>query len=336
MRRIAHWGRMVVRLTVTRLATAVILLLLAVPVVGEAQQVGKVPRVGLLLNSLPTRNVDDLRQGLRELGYIEGETIILEVRSAEAKLERLPALAAELVRLKVDIIVTSGPPAVGAARNATKTIPIVMGRMDDVDAHGFVTNLAHPGGNITGLSFQTGELAGKWVHLLKEAVPALSRLAVIWDTTGTANQRKTAVDAARVLGLQVEVVELKGAGDLDRALSTAKSRRAGALAILASPALTLNQVRLAKLATESRLPAIYYNRGFAEAGGLLSYGPKISDFSWRRAAVFVDKILKGAKPADLPIEQPTTFELVINLKTAKALGLTIPPSLLLQADHVIE
>ena len=335
LRGMAHWGRMVVRLTVARLATAVVLLLLAAPV-AAAQQAGKVPRVGILLNSLPTPNVDDLRQGLREFGYIAGETIILEVRSAEGRLDRLPALAAELVRLKVDVIVTSGPSAVGAARDATRTIPIVMGRMDDVDAYGFVTNLAHPGGNITGLSFQTGELAGKWVQLLKEAVPALSRVAVIWDAAGTANQRQTARDAARVLGLEVQVVEVKGAGDLDRAVGTAKSRRAEALAILASPALTINQARLAKLAAESRLPTIYYHRGFAEAGGLLSYGPKISDFSWRRAAVFVDKILKGAKPADLPIEQPTTFELVINLKTAKALGLTIPPSLLLRADHVIE
>ena len=310
--------------------------LLAAPLAAEAQPVARMPLVGVLLNSPGTDNLPDLRQGLRELGYIEGQTIGLEVLSAEGRLDRLPGLAAELVRRKVDVIVASGPQGVGAARRATPSIPIVMGRMDDVDAHGFVTNLAHPGGSITGLSFQTGELAGKWVHLLKEAAPGLSRLAVIWDEAGTRNQLSTAQEAARALGLVTRVLQLRGTSDLDGLVSSARGGRAEGLVLLASPAITASQARLAKRAVQNRLPAIYYHRGFAEAGGLLSYGPRASDFNWRRAAVFVDKILKGARPGELPIEQPTNFELVINLKSAKALGLTLPPSLLLRADQAIE
>jgi putative ABC transport system substrate-binding protein len=310
--------------------------LLAAPLAAGAQPAARMPHVGVLLNSPGTDNLPDLRQGLRELGYIEGQTVALEVLSAEGRLDRLPGLAAELVRRKVDVIVASGPQGVGAARRATASIPIVMGRMDDVDAHGFVTNLAHPGGSITGLSFQTGELAGKWVHLLKEAAPSLSRLAIIWDEAGTRNQLGTAQEAARALGLATRVLQLRGMSDLEGLISSARGGRAEGLVLLASPAITAAQGRLAKRAVQSRLPAIYYHRGFAEAGGLLSYGPRASDFNWRRAAVFVDKILKGAKPGDLPIEQPTNFELVINLKSAKALGLTIPPSLLLRADQVIE
>ena len=288
------------------------------------------------MNSPVTENLPDLRRGLSELGYIDGQTIVLDVLSAEGKLDRLPTLAAELVRRKVDVIVASGPQGIGAARRATGSIPIVMGRMDDVDAHGFVTNLARPGGNITGLSFQTGQLAGKLVQLLKEAVPSLSRLAVIWDAAGTRNQITTVQEAARALGLQTRVLELRGNSTLDGVVSAARTGGAQGLVLMASPGITLVRERLAKLALENRLPAIYYNPGFAEAGGLLAYGPRASEFSWRRAAVFVDKILKGAKPGDLPIEQPTQFDLVINLKTAKALGVTIPQSVLLRADHVIE
>jgi putative ABC transport system substrate-binding protein len=310
--------------------------LLAAPLAAATQPRDGVPRIGVLLNSSGTSNLQDLREGLRELGYSEGQTIVLDVLSAEGRLDRLPALAAELVRRKVDVIVASGPQGVGAARRATASVPIVMGRMDDVDAHGFVTNLARPGGNITGLSFQTGELAGKWVHLLKEATPALSRLAVIWDKSGTRNQLTMAQEAARALGLGTRVLELGGAPGLDGVVAAARGGGAEGLVVLASPAITAAQVRLATLAVQSKLPAIYYNRGFAEAGGLLSYGPRASDFNWRRAAVFVDKILKGAKPADLPVEQPTTFELVINLKTARALGLTISPSVLARADEVIQ
>jgi putative ABC transport system substrate-binding protein len=207
--------------------------------------------------------------------------------------------------------------------------------MDDVDVHGFVVSLAHPGGNVTGLSFQTGELAGKWVHLLKEATPGLSRLAVVWDGSGTLNQLRAAQEAARALGLGTLVLEVRGAPGVEGVVAAAQAGGAEGLVFLASPAITAAQVRLAKLAAQSKLPAIYYNRVFAEAGGLLSYGPRASDFSWRRAAVFVDKILRGAKPADLPVEQPTTFELVVNLRTARALGLAIPPSVLAQADEVV-
>jgi ABC-type uncharacterized transport system substrate-binding protein len=310
---------------------------LAAPLAAEAQHVGRVPRIGVLVNSSGTdNNLRDLRQGLRELGYVEGQSIAMDVLSAEGRLDRLPALAAELVRRKVDVIVASGPQGVGAAHRATNSIAIVMGRMDDVDAHGFVTNLARPGGNITGLSFQTGELAGKWVDLLKEAAPGLSRLTVIWDAAGTVNQLRTAQQAARSLGLGTRVLEVRQPVGLAGVMSTIQASGAEGLVILASPTMTAAQGRLATLAMESKMPAIYYNRGFAEAGGLLSYGPKASEFNWRRAAGFVDKILKGTKPADLPVEQPTTFELVINLKTAKALGLTIPPAVLARADEVIQ
>ena len=311
------------------------LAVLATPLAVEAQP--GIPRVGVLLNSPGTENVRDLRQGLRALGYTEGQNIRLEVVSAGGKLDRLPALAAELVRRNVDLIVASGPQGVGASRRATDRIPIVMGRMDDVDAHGLVTNLARPGGNITGLSFQTGQLAGKLVQLLKEVVPGLSRVAVIWDTTGTRNQVATVQESARALGLEATILELRARpGGLDGVISAARAGGAEGLVLMASPGITLVQAQLAKLALQRRLPAIYYNPGFAEAGGLLAYGPAPSDFSWRHAAVFVDKILKGAKPGDLPIEQPTRFELVINLRTAKALGLTIPPSLLARADQVVE
>jgi putative tryptophan/tyrosine transport system substrate-binding protein len=311
------------------------LALLSPSLAAEAQTPARPPKVGVLLH-FQGSNVEDLRAGLRDIGYVEGQTVILEVRSAEARPDRLPGLATELVRLGVDVIVTSGPTGIAAARAATRTIPIVMGRMDDVDAHGFVTNLARPDGNVTGLSFQTGELAAKWVELIKDAVPGLSRLAVMWDATGTATQRETAHDAARAMGLHVQALDVRGAQDLDAAIESAKRRKAEALAILASPALTGDLAHLASLATRHRLPAIYYNDGFAAAGGLMTYGPKASDFSWRRAAIFIDKIVKGAKPADLPIEQPTKFELVINLKAARALGITVPRSLLVRADRVIE
>jgi putative ABC transport system substrate-binding protein len=235
----------------------------------------------------------------------------------------------------VDVIVTSGPPAIQAARHATSAIPIVMGRMDDADAHGFVASLARPGGNITGLSFQSGELSAKSLGLLREAVPRLARAAVLWDPAGTAQQLQAVEAAAHALGVQVQVLEVHGPGDLDGAFDAARRGRAGALVILASPVLTDSRARLAELALRSRLPAVYYHPGFAEAGGLLAYGPRQSEFSWRRAAAFVDKILRGARPADLPVEQPTTFELVVNLKAAKRLGLSLPRSLLLRADRVI-
>jgi putative ABC transport system substrate-binding protein len=320
---------------IPRLALVVVLLL-ALPLDVEGQHAARIPRVGVLVNSPGTENVQDLRQGLRDLGYVEGQSVVLDVVSAQGKLDRLPTLAAELVARNADVIVASGPQGVGAARRATGSIPIVMGRMDDVDIHGFVTNLARPGGNITGLSFQTGQLAGKLVQLLKEAAPGLSRLAVIWDETGTRNQVTTVQGSATAMGLETRVLQLRQAHTPDTIVSAARTGGAQGLVLMASPGITIVQARFARLALESKLPAIYYNVGFTEAGGLLAYGPRASDFSWRRAAVFVDKILKGAKAADLPVEQPTHFELVINLKTARALGLTISPSLLARADRLIE
>jgi putative ABC transport system substrate-binding protein len=300
----------------------------------HAQPPARVARIGVLYQ--PANRIDELREGLRALGYTEGQHYVLEIRGAERRPDPLPALAAELARLNVDVIVTSGPQGIGAAKRATSTIPIVMGRMDDADAHGFVASLARPGGNITGLSFQSGELSGKWLELLREAVPRLARVAVLWDATGTAHQVKMIEAAAREMGIQPHVLPVRGAADYERAFDAARRNQDGGMVILASPILTDDRVRLADLALNRRLPAVYYTSRFAEAGGLLSYGPKESEFDGRRAAVFVDKILRGAKPVDLPVEQPRLFEFAVNLKTARALGLAVPPSLLTRADRVIE
>ncbi|HZA53649.1 MAG TPA: ABC transporter substrate-binding protein [Candidatus Udaeobacter sp.] len=303
-----------------------------------AHSSGKIARVGLLrVDSPPRKPVDEFRQALRELGYIEGQNLKLEIRWAESKLDRLPELAAELVRLDVDVIVTQGPQGIGAAKAATSTIPIVMGRIDDVDVHGFVKTLARPGGNITGLSFQTGELTGKCLELLTEILPKVSNVAALWDATGNAKQLKAVEAAGTALNVKIQIAKVRGADDLDRALSSVAAAREQAVLILGSPFLTFNVARLATLTARHRLPAIYTNTNFADAGGLMAYGPNESDpnWGWKRAAVFVDKILKGAKPADLPVEQPTRFELVINLKTAKQIGLTIPPNVLARADRVI-
>jgi len=313
--------------------------LLVVSRAAEAQQRAKVPRVGVLrVDSPPQRTLDEFRQGLHELGYVEGQNIALEIRWAEERFERLPALAAELVRLKVDVIVTHGIPGIRAARDATSTIPIVMGRMGDADGYGLVASLAQPGGNITGLSFQSDELSGKWLELLKEALPSLSRVAVLWEATSSVNQLRAIESFARSIGVQLHVLEVRGPEDFDNAFAAAKTAQAEGLVILASIVLTTHRQWLAELAAMHRLPAIYYHRRFAEGGGLLSYGPKESDpsWGWQRAAVYVDKILKGAKPGDLPVERPTKFELILNLQTAKNLGLTIPPTLLFQADEVIK
>jgi putative ABC transport system substrate-binding protein len=310
--------------------------LLTMPLPGSAQPAAKMPTVGVLLNSSATSNLPDLRRGLTELGYVEGQNIRLEVLSADGDLSRLPALAAELVRRPVDVIVASGPQGIRAARDATGRLPIVMGRMDDVDAHGLVTNLAHPDGNITGLSFQTGELAGKWVHLLKEAVPTLSRLAILWDQSGTHRQLTAAQEAAQALGLKTRVLDMQATPNIQGLIADARAGGAEGLIVLASPGITGIQGRLAQMALLAKLPAIYYHRDFAVAGGLMSYGPAPWDFSWRRAAMFVHKILKGAKPADLPVEQPTVFELIVNQKTARALGRVMPPAILIRADEVIQ
>jgi putative tryptophan/tyrosine transport system substrate-binding protein len=259
------------------------------------------------------------------------------VRYSEGRLDRLPELAAELVHLRMDVLVVHGPQGIRAARDATSTIPIVMGRMADADEHGFVASLGRPGGNITGLSYQTGGLSGKWLELLKDAVPGLSRVAALWDTTGTVNQRRTLEHAAPALSVHLQILEVRSPDDFDGAFAAAQTAKAEGVVILGSLLLTQQAPRLAALAAHHRLPAIYSDRRFPEAGGLMAYGAKEFDPSRgeRRAAIFVDKILKGAKPADLPVEQPMTFELVLNLKTAQMLGLTMPPSILFQADEVI-
>ena len=336
-----HWGDPVSSRTVVRIILCT-LSLLTMALAAVAQPPAKIPQVGVLHNGRQAdeprlRVLEEFRHGLHDLGYVEGQNIALESRWAEGSLERLPALAAELVHRQVDVLVVFGPPGVRAARAATSTIPIVMARMDDAEEHGFVASLARPGGNITGLSFQTGALSGKWLEVLKDAVPSASRVAVLWDATGTVNQRRALEYAAQAVGIQLHVVEIQSLSALAGAFEAAQTAQAEGLVILASPVFSQNASRLAELALQHRLPAIYYSRRFADAGGLLAYGPHGADpsWGWRRAAVYVDKLLKGAKPGDLPVEQPLKFELVINLKTAQALGLTIPPMLLFRADEVI-
>jgi putative ABC transport system substrate-binding protein len=320
---------------------AIIVSLLAWVGMAQAQQRSRIARIGILrvdarTSPVAKEAIDDLKRGLSSLGYVEGQSIHFEIRWADNKLDRLPDIAAELVQLNLDAIVAGGPQAIKSLKDATSMTPIVMGRMDDVVEHGLVSSLARPGGNITGLSFQTGELSGKWLELLKEVVPKLSRVSVLWDTSSTAGQLRTVEEAARSAGLQLAVSKVAGLKDFDVVFDGVRKERVEGLIILASPILTAQRARLAELAVKNRLPAIYYHQGFAEASGLLAYGPKQSEFSWQRAATFVDKILKGAKPADLPIEQPTKFDFIINLRTAKKIGLTIPPNVLARADKVIK
>ncbi len=279
-------------------------------------------------------------QGLRDLGYLEGRNVVIEIRDAEGKLERLPALAAELVALKVDVILAGGTAQALAAMEATRTIPIVFTAAVDPVADGLVTSLARPGGNVTGVSSLVSELVGKWLELLKQAVPGISRVAVLWHP-GTLGERtekdmlKGAEAAARALGLRLQFFEARGPADFERAFSDMTRARAGALTVWTSPMFNTERRRLVDLAAKHRLPAVYPWTEVVDAGGLMAYGANMADV-FRRAATYVDRILKGAKPGDLPVEQPTKFELVINLKTAKALGLRIPPSLLGRADQVIE
>jgi putative tryptophan/tyrosine transport system substrate-binding protein len=315
---------------------------LAAPLAAEAQQAAKVPRIGYLaLNFASGRNLTEtFRQGLRVVGYVEGRNVVIEYRDAEGKPQRLPALAAELVALKVDVIVAPSTPATLAARRATRTLPIVFIGVADPITDGLVTSLARPGANVTGLSSLTPELVGKRLDLLKQAVPRVSQVAVLWQPGGQGERTakdmlKGAEVAARALGVRLQFVEARGPADLDRAFSEIIKARADALTVLGTPMFFNERRRLVDLTAKNRLPALYPIREFVDAGGLTSYGANFADL-YRRAAAYVDKIFKGAKPADLPVEQPTKFELVINLKTAKALGLTIPPSLLGRADEVIE
>jgi putative ABC transport system substrate-binding protein len=309
---------------------------LSVPLTVDAQPTGKVPRIGVLRQgSPPDPLVEGLRQGLRELGYVEGRNVSIEYRWAEGRDERLPDLAADLVRLRVDVIVASGNGA-RVAKRATTTIPIVMPVAADPVGAGLVASLARPGGNVTGFAFQSEELFGKWVELLKEALPGMARLAVLSHPPTEAGQLRVIEAAARSVGVRLHTLKVQRPDDLGPAFGEGRKDRAEALIILASPFFFAHRARLVELAAKHRLPAMYFQREFVVgSGGLMSYGPNLSEL-FRRAATFVDRILKGARPADLPVEQPTRFELLINMKAAKALGLTIPPSLLARADEVIQ
>jgi putative ABC transport system substrate-binding protein len=307
---------------------------------AAAQQERKIPRIGYLGANSATVNPDRIeafRQGLREFGYVEGKNILIEWRSAEGKFDRLPTLAAELVRLKVDIIITGGPQSNRAAKEATVTIPIVMGFDNDPVRNGFVASLARPGGNITGLATLGPEISGKLIELLKEIVPRLSHIAVLGTSTqpGGAQSLREAELAARSFGVKVQYLDVRGPKDIEPAFQTAGKEHVDGVVVLQSPVINSRRTQLADLAVKSRLPAIFPQIGYVEAGGLMYYGANTTDL-FRRAAYYVDRILKGAKPADLPIEQPTKFELVINLKAAKQIGLTIPQSVLYKADRVIK
>ena len=309
----------------------------AAPLVADAQP----RRIGFLSSNSASRAqhlVNAFRQGLLELGYIDGQHIRIEYRFAEGKLEWLPALAAELVGLNVDVIIAAASNAALAAKGATATIPIVMVNVGDPVGVGLVPSLARPGGNVTGLSYSPGlEIAGKGLELLKQAIPHIRRIAVLWnpDNRASALGLKDVRTTARSYGIQLQFTEVREPNELDAAFAAMRSARPEALLVLEDPMFHVARARLPDLAIKNRLPSMYGGREHAEAGGLMSYAPN-SVATYRRAAVFVDKILKGAKPADLPIEQPTTVELVLNLKTAKALGVTIPPSILARADQVIE
>ena len=317
------------------------------PLAAETQQAGKVYRVVLVFTTAPVSQmigpdpahplVRAFLDQLRALGYVQGRNLVFEPRSAEGKLERLPDLVADLIRLKVDVIVSSLSPAIRAAKQQTSTIPIVMAGINDPVGAGFVASLARPGGNVTGLSMLVTELSGKRLELLKETLPNLSRAAFLWNPTqpGQALALKDTQAAARVLGVTLQLYEVRDPNEFDGALAAMTKARAGALLVMTDPLTFSQRGQLTALAAKHRLPAMYALREFVDAGGLMAYGPSFPD-SYRRAATYVDKILKGAKPADLPVEQPTKFELVINIKTAKALGLTIPQSMFIRADEVIQ
>jgi len=308
---------------------------------ADAQQPTKVSRIGYLTGTTPDGQLDRIeafRQGLRELGYVEGKNIVIEWRSAEGKLDRLPARAAELVRLKVDIIVTAGPSATRAAKEATNTIPIVISQDPDPVGNGFVASLAQPGGNITGLSSLTADLSGKRLELLKEIIPKLTRVAVFGTSISTGSnvqQRREIELAAEAFKVQLQYLDVLDPKDIETAFQEASKGRADAVLVVPSSVLISRRKQVVELAVKSRLPAIYSTSQYVVDGGLVSYGVNTADVD-RRAATYVDKILKGTKPADLPVEQPTKFEFVINLKAAKQIGLTIPPNVLARADKVIK
>ena len=309
--------------------------------VGEPQTRENVPKIGLVRTSgrpnAPDARTEAFRRGLRDLGYVEGQNVVLELRWVEGQDKRLPDIMAELVRLPVDVIVTSGTPAAEAAMKATQTLPVVVAAAGDFVGAGLVRSLSRPGGNVTGTSDLTAELSGKRLELLREIVPGLSRVAVLWNgaNPGALRTWQETQAAAKALGIQVQSLDVRRVAELEAAVGAAARERAGALVVVQDPFTVFNLARIAEVVGKTRLAAVHGGREFAEGGGLVSYGANIAELFYG-AARFVDKILKGAKPADLPVQQPTTFELVINLKTAKALGLTIPRSLLLRADDVIQ
>ena len=313
---------------------------LVVSLHSYAQPQGKVWRIGILETVSPelnAANLDAFQQGLRELGYIEGRNLIIEYRSADGRSERFPSLAAELVGLKVDLIVTRGTPASLAAKRATRTIPVVMANAGEPVETGLVISLARPGGNVTGLSSLTVRLEAKRLGLLRELVPGITRIAALYNMSSPANppQWKEIETAARSVGVQPQLLDVRKPEDFGPAFDAATRQRADGLIVGQEGLLQANRKLIVQLAAEHRLPAIYRSKEFIEVGGLMAYGPSYPDL-YRRAATYVDKILKGAKPGDLPVEQPTKFELIINLKTAKTLAITIPQSLLLRADEVIQ
>ena len=319
---------------------ALVLGVLAAPLSADAQQPVKRPRIGWLApgsaSTSPASRLEAFRQGLGELGYIEGQNITIEYRWAEGKLERLPGFAAELVRLKVNVIVAGGARTASVAKQATATVPIVVPFTSDLVGAGFVESLARPGGNITGLTAMSPELSGKRLELLKEGVPGISRVAVLWNSVRSKEVKWELMQvAAQTLALKLQSVQVGGPNDVESAFGTIRKERSDALLVFNDSFTSAHRRRIADLASKRRLPAMYEEREFVDAGGVMSYGPHIPTM-YRRAASYVDKILKGAKPADLPVEQPTKFELVVNLKTAKALGLTIPRSVLIRADQVIQ
>jgi putative ABC transport system substrate-binding protein len=317
----------------------VVVVLLAVAVIAEAQQPAGIPRIGILLTASASSfsaRVEAFRRRLRELGYVEGKNLVIEYRYAEGKLERLPDLAAELVRLRVDVIVTTGP-GILAAKKASATIPIVFGAASDPVGSGFVSSLARPGGNITGLSSMGPDLDGKRLELLKEAFPKVARVAFLWESGSTrGNLPLTNMEAAaKPLGLKLLSLEVRSLDDFESAFARAKRDGAQALITFPRPLINTQQRQVLDFAAKNRLPAMYASSEFVEAGGLMSYAPSYTDL-FRRAADFVDKILKGTKPADIPVEQPMKFEFIVNLNTAKQIGVTIPSSVLSRADRVIK
>jgi putative ABC transport system substrate-binding protein len=314
---------------------ALALALLAPPLRAEAQPARKVPRLGVLLLGAADPSLDAFRQGLRELGHIEGENLVIDYRTAEGNAGRLPDLALDLVRLKPDVIFALGGDVAPFAKQATRTVPIVMLNSADPVKGGLVASLARPGGNVTGVTAVSADLAAKRIQFLKEAAPAISRVGVLWNPDHADDELNETQAAARTLGIQIQSLEVRGPADFEGAFQAAIRGRAEALIVVSSRQMMLNRARILEFAGITKLPLVCGWGPWAQGGALFNYGPELSPLV-RQAATYVDKILRGAKPADLPVAQPTKFELVINMKTASARGLTIPPSLLLRADRVID